>query len=216
MKPLALSLLVLLLLSCSPFVAAQNEKPECPTISVTGPGGIIEPGDTATFTANVADPQRFGPLQYKWTFTGGEILKGQDTTALEVRAKKTMPVQIYATVRVLGLPQGCLDTAAEKVEFFGEPFPVSLDEFDRLANAAVKTRLDEFFAELKKHPHNQGYIINYGTDKAIQAREKLILANINFRKFDSSRITLVRGGYNEGHINTKLYRIPPGADNPVP
>jgi len=58
--------------------------------------------------------------------------------------------------------------------------------------------------------------INYGTDKDIAAREKLITNHIAFRKFDRSRITLVRGGDRGNGPETKLYRIPPGAVNPNP
>ena len=36
-------------------------------------------------------------------------------------------------------------------------------------------------------------------------------------RFDRSRITLVNGGASpDGEPRTKLYRIPPGADNPAP
>ena len=47
-----------------------------------------------------------------------------------------------------------------------------------------RARLDTFFAELPNNPNNQGYIINYGTDKEIAERERLITNHIEFRKFD--------------------------------
>lgn len=37
------------------------------------------------------------------------------------------------------------------------------------------------------------------------------------KNYDRSRLTLIRGGTHEsGKVYTKLYRVPPGADNPTP
>jgi len=81
----------------------------------------------------------------------------------------------------------------------------------------VRGRLDAFFTELSNNPNNQGYIINYGTDREIATLERLITNHIAFRNFDRGRITLVRGGASpDGERRTKLYRIPPGAENPAP
>jgi hypothetical protein len=98
-----------------------------------------------------------------------------------------------------------------------KPIAVLVDEFGPLSNDDIRSRLDTFFAELSNNPNNQGYIINYGTDRQIAARERLITNHIAFRNFDRSRITLVNGGASaDGQPRTKLYRIPPGADNPAP
>ena len=96
------------------------------------------------------------------------------------------------------------------------PEPVLVDEFGVLPNDDIRGRLDTFFAELQNNPNNQGYIINYGTDREITARERLITNHITFRNFDRSRITLVRGGDRGNGPETRLYRIPPGAANPNP
>jgi hypothetical protein len=91
-----------------------------------------------------------------------------------------------------------------------------IDEFGALPNDDIRGRLDQFFAELSNNPTNQGYVINYGTDREIAARERLITNHIAFRNFDRSRITLVRGGDTGEGPKTRLYRIPPGAENPAP
>ena len=40
---------------------------------------------------------------------------------------------------------------------------------------------------------------------------------LTLRTWDPPRITIVRGGTRpDGKIYTKLYRVPPGADNPAP
>ena len=96
------------------------------------------------------------------------------------------------------------------------PEAVLVDEFGKLPNDDIRGRLDNFFQELSNNPNNQGYIINYGTDREITARERLITNHITFRNFDRSRITLVRGGDRGNGPETRLYRIPPGAGNPNP
>jgi hypothetical protein len=125
---------------------------------------------------------------------------------------------VTATVGVgLDVDCGCQKEASETAPVAAAPEPVLVDEFGKLPNDDIRSRLDAFFAELSNNPNNQGYIINYGSDKEITARERLITNHIAFRNFDRSRITLVRGGAStDGDPHTKLYRIPPGATNPNP
>jgi hypothetical protein len=93
------------------------------------------------------------------------------------------------------------------------PQAVKIDEFERATNGEVKARMDYFYTELNNNPSAQGYIINYGTAKEIAIRERQIRNAIMFRKFDSSRITIVNGGFR-GIIKTEFWAVPAGADNP--
>ncbi len=61
----------------------------------------------------------------------------------------------------------------------------------------------------------QLYIINYGNNKDVALREKVIADSIAFRHFDRIRITLVRGGLVDGP-KTVVWKIPPGAEYPKP
>jgi hypothetical protein len=189
---------------------------ECPTLSVTGPAGITPPGDAMTFTANVVG----GPsVTYNWSVDRGVIESGQGTPSISVRTSREDAGQnVTATVTLGGLDPacGCPSSASETAPVDRNPEPILVDEFGALQNDDIRARLDEFFIQLQNNPTNQGYIINYGTDRDIAARERLILNHITFRKFDRSRITLVRGGDTGSGPNTKLYRIPPGAENPNP
>ena len=125
---------------------------------------------------------------------------------------------VTATVEIgLDVDCGCQKSASETAPVAPKPEAVLVDEFGKLPNDDIRGRLDTFFTELSNNPNNQGYIINYGSDKEIAARERLITNHIAFRNFDRSRITLVKGGASaDGEPRTKLYRIPPGADNPAP
>ncbi|NOT46291.1 MAG: hypothetical protein HOP17_00880, partial [Acidobacteria bacterium] len=155
-------------------------------------------------------------LTYQWSTNIGEIVSGQGTTAIKI--KWPGGNSSLATVEIKGLPEGCPASASETTYLCdGLPIPILIDEFGRMAKAAIEKRISRFWAELANNPNSQGYIINYSSDKEIATRERLLVKTINFRNFDRSRITLVRGGtHPTGKVFTKLYRIPPGADNPRP
>jgi hypothetical protein len=125
---------------------------------------------------------------------------------------------VTATVNIGGAPATCSCDGVSASETGGIatlPEPVLVDEFGAMPNDDIRGRLDLFFAELSNNPNNQGYIINYGTPAQVATRERLIRNHIAFRRFDASRITLVNGG-DTGAVTTKLYRVPPGANNPTP
>ncbi|MGB7070274.1 MAG: hypothetical protein WBD22_12335 [Pyrinomonadaceae bacterium] len=191
---------------------------ECPTITVSGPAGITAPGGTMTFTANVSGGSQ-DSVTYNWSVSAGEITSGQGTTSITVAVPSEMSGgDITATIDVGGTDPSCgCDTswsASGPVDT--KPTATQTDEFGPLSNDEIRARLDAFFATLANDPNAQGYIINYGTNRQIAARERLIQNHINFRNFDRSRVTLVQGGDLGTGASTKLYTVPPGADNPTP
>ena len=191
---------------------------ECPSLSVTGPAGVTTPGDAMTFTANVSGGSQQS-VTYNWNVSAGTIESGQGTPSITVRTDRTMMGgNVTATVTIGGLDANCqCTTEANAVGPVGTITAILVDEFGKLSNDEIRSRLDAFFADLSNNPGHQGYIINYGTDKEIAARERLIQNHIAFRNFERGRITLVKGGASpDGEPRTKLYRIPPGADNPAP
>lgn len=190
----------------------------CPSISVAGPAGVTVPGDAMTFTATVAGGSQ-QDVTYNWSVSAGTIESGQGTPSITVRTDKSMSGgNITATVDVGGLPAGCnCPPTASETAPLSTIEAILVDEFGKLPNDEIRGRLDTFFADLSNNPGHQGYIINYGTDAQITARERLITNHIAFRKFDRSRITLVRGGASpDGDPRTKLWRVPPGAKDPTP
>lgn len=191
---------------------------QCPSLSVTGPAGVTQPGDSMTFTANVSGGTAQN-VTYNWSVSAGTISSGQGTPSITVATDRSMAGgNVTATVNIgLDVDCGCTKDASETAPVGAGPESVLVDEFGKLPNDDIRSRLDAFFTELSNNPTNQGYIINYGTDKEIAARERLITNHIAFRNFDRSRITLVKGGASaDGEPRTKLWRIPPGATNPAP
>lgn len=197
---------------CEPIINC-----DCGSLSVTGPAGITAPGNTMTFTANLSGGN-YEPT-YNWTVSGGTIASGQGTPVITVRTSDAdAGTNITATVNLGGSDPACNCPASssETAPVADRPEAQLVDEFGNLQNDEVRARLDQFFIELQNNPTNQGYIINYGNARQIAARERLINSHITLRRFDRTRITLVRGGDTGAGVSTKLYRVPPGADNPAP
>jgi hypothetical protein len=189
----------------------------CPTVTVSG-GGVVDAGTPLNFTASAVGGTSTN-LTYNWTVSAGTISDGQGTPSITVDTTGLEPLtNITATVTV-STNDGCDCpglTGSEIGSIREIPGPQPVDEFDRLSNDEVRARLDAFFIALQNNPNDQGYIINYGPDREVTRRERLIQNHIRFRNFDASRITMVRGGDTGVGIRTTLWRVPPGAENPVP
>lgn len=192
----------------------------CPSTFEISGGGVVKAGDPMNFNASAVGGT-CDDINYRWTVSNGRISSGQGTSAISVDTTGLAGQNVTATVEISGscLCAECPRTRSET----GSVVPVKVDpllvdEFGNLKPDDIKARLDSFFIELQNNPNDMGYIINYGNDRDVAAREKVIRTHIAFRKFDASRITMVRGGANPNPPGawTKLWRVPPGADNPNP
>lgn len=213
-----LILFLSILVASSVYSIAQNDvRPNCPTIDVTGPIGIVQQGEKFVFTG-VVEGNLPKNLSFQWEVSGGKIADGQGTLGITADADWLKAGTITATLNVAGLPQGCPSSVSTSTLIGGcLPIPTLIDEFGKLANRGIPARLKTFFAELQSNPNNQGYIIVYGSKVEMTTRERLIITNFSPRGFDPNRITMVRGGtHPSGTVFTKLYRVPPGSDNPTP
>ena len=189
----------------------------CPTLSVTGPSSVTQPGSTMTFTANASGGSQTD-VTYNWTVTAGTIVSGQGTPVITVQTTPEMAGgNVTATVTIGGLCATCTEnTASEVAGIAAPPGPVKVDEFGPLQRDDIKARIDNFYIQLGNDPSSQGYIINYGSAKDVAAREKAIRDAIKFLKRDPSRITFVRGGDRGKGVETQLYTVPTGATPPTP
>lgn len=189
---------------------------ECPTLSVSGPAGITAPNGEMTFTANLSGGTQDAPT-YNWTVSAGEIISGQGTPSITVRAPG-QDGNVTATVDIGGLcAANCPSTASETAPVTTTEVPSRpVDEFGAATDDDVKARVDNFFIELNNDPNAQGYIINYGTPAQIKKRVAQINKAINFRKYDKSRVVFVDGGDQGAGVNTKFWVVPQGATPPTP
>jgi len=188
----------------------------CPTLSITGPAGVTNAGETMTFTANVSGGSG-ETVTYTWTVDRGTIIEGQGTPVIRVATTEDMAGgSVTATVDIGGICDQCDTRASETAGIAATIEANQVDEFGPLANDDVKARVQNFYVELNNNPSAQGYIINYGTARQIAAREKQIRDAIRFLRLDASRITMVRGGETGGDVRTVFYVVPAGATPPTP
>lgn len=193
------------------------EECSCPTVSVTGPSGTVQLGETMTFTANLNGGNQDAPT-FNWTVSTGTIVEGQGTPTITVSTEGLSgDTTVTATVDIGGLCAACGTLSDSETGVVAGPIgPELVDEFGPLANDDVKARLDAFASNLSSNPDSQGYIINYGPARQVTRRERLIRDYlVTNRGIDASRLVFVQGG-DEPEIRTRLYRVPQGATVPTP
>ncbi|MBX3243095.1 MAG: hypothetical protein KF685_01350 [Acidobacteria bacterium] len=193
----------------------------CPEISVTGPAGVIAPGDPISFTASIKGTVS-KDIKYTWTVSSGNIIEGQGTQRILVELREdSTGLTITATVEVEGLPAFCPNAASDSAMYCVPTEPVLISEFSAELNFIDSERFLLAAGEQKNYPTNQLYIIEYfpaGTSRAdidekIRRNGELL---VNEGGMDKASITFVTQ-ILEGHeYLTKIYRIPPGAENPQP
>ncbi|HMS39013.1 MAG TPA: hypothetical protein PKE69_02220 [Pyrinomonadaceae bacterium] len=92
-------------------------------------------------------------------------------------------------------------------------------KIDEIEIPATSESLDIAFEglmiKLVNNPTAQGYIITYGTPENIARREFRFKEMIRFRKYDSSKIIFVRGGYRQ-QTKTEFWIVPAGIEPPKP
>jgi hypothetical protein len=199
--------------------AQSNPAPACPTLTVTGPAGIPNPGDFISYivqlTGNI--PANVG---FKWSVSSGKVVEGQGTDQVKIDADWMSGVSITATVDVLGLPEGCPTTSSETMAVSVDNFdPVLTDQYSTQVGRVENTRLIAYAAEMNKHPNSFAYILEYFLPrtkktaiekKVAMTRAALVKAGLAANNF---RIVVVT---DADQNLTKLYRVPPGANNPTP
>lgn len=200
------------------LAAAQSTALVCPKMHVVGPPAILNPGDDAVYTLQIDNPALY---TYSWTVIGGRITRGQGTASITIRYEpKKNDWALSATVEVHGLPEGCPGTITELYQV-GDIVTVAvlLADFPVLQGRIDLNALNAFARELKRNSYDQGYIgISYKegkTSKEIVAFEKKLVGYLTRRLgLARARLTFVRLP-NEPRDRIRLYRVPPGAENPA-
>jgi len=185
----------------------------CPSLSVSGPSGIVSPGSPMTFTATSS-----GDVTYNWSVSNGTISSGQGTSSITVDTTGLAGQNVTATVNIGGSAIdptcGCPTSASETSSVQARPTANLIDEYGKLSNDDVKARMDGFYTQLNNDPTAHGYIIISGTPAQIRAARTQITKAIAFRKYDPSRVTIVEGPPAGDEVHVKLYLVPAGAENP--
>lgn len=187
----------------------------CPTISVTEPSTVTQPGAPMTFTANVSGGSGDTNYTYNWTVSAGSITSGQGTPSITVDTTGLAGQNVTATVEVGGLCTTCTQRTASGTGAVATPPGSTLvAEVGNVKPDELKAQLDNFYVQLNNDPTARGVIINSGTDREVAKRESDIRKAIAFRNYDASRVTFVRGSSDPG-IRTRMYLVPAGATAPT-
>ena len=192
----------------------------CPSLNVTGPTNVTNPGESMTFAANVSGGG--GDVNYSWRVTrNGESINfsGNGSPVITVPTMTEWAdsnIRAEVTISGASLCADCPKVDDETAPIQPKPTAVVIIEQKIAPDDDVKAQIDAFYIALNNDPSASGYIINYGTDKEIAKREKQIEKAIAFRKYDRRRITLARGGNTGEGIITRYWLVPVGATTPAP
>ncbi len=191
----------------------------CPAIIVTEPAGALQPGELIRFDVSLV-PEKSEKLKFYWTTDKGRVNEGQSTRHIGIRYLMEMRgTSVTATVKIEGLADHCPNSASGSAGLTWDPVPELLADFSVPVSSINRKSLRTAAEELVKNPHSQMYIIEYfphATTKASSRRKtKMVMTFFTETlKFDGSRVTIV---FSEAdRPRTRIFRIPPGSDNPTP
>lgn len=216
------TILILLFLVAAILGEAQNSKSsECPTLSVTGPAGITEPGDLLHFTVSIEPDDPKHNLRFEWKVEAGAIVRGQGTKMLEVRPEKYYNRATIATVKVTGLKGGCPNTASESSETICDPYlvmdrDVSLwTQYFKLTWPEERKKLDSIIRDgLMRYPEHIIYLEKVFKEdlpqKNVDARVRQINIYLQKARRFPKGLTFVRTSRGSRE-ETTAYLVPPDA-----
>lgn len=199
------------------FLYAQSDSQKCPSISIEGPSGAPRAGDKIPFKLNIGNYFDTSNLKYIWSVDNGKILSGQGTHSIIIDQSGLDITSLTATVTITGLPESCPNTYSESSVTHCGVEAVLVNEYQKITSAEENKKLDILINELRNYPAARGIIqksFPSGQSKAdIYKHLKRILDYLKSKDFD---VTLITFGviYDKNIEETKLYLIPPGADNP--
>ena len=185
-------------------------NPQCPNISVTGPAGIIQPGEIIPFTVTVKPTE--SKLSYKWAVSTGVIVDGQGTPTIKVRrgADELFPT---ATVDVVGLPEDCpkIESETSSDDSGITPRAEKLDTFSLPLSSVSDKRFQNIADTVDHDPTSQLFVFIPADHIVPDALTKRLYKAIH--DFDPSRITYVETATADKTI--EVWLVPPGANRPT-
>lgn len=205
---------ILMLLFTSSLFAQTAANSGCPGIDVSGPSGLVDPGETGRFTVQVEkEAGKDVLLEYVWSVSSGEIVSGQGTSEINV---KWGAESVTATVKVRGLPEGCRDMGSEN-QGCGLRMPEAqlIETFRGRLREKDRTRFDKFVAALEADRNAKGIIFFGGTPARIKANKRTMMSLIPMHLGRRGPgVTLVDLSTTAEFM--ELWVVPAGAKDPEP
>lgn len=182
----------------------KSESVACRRIPVSNDTPLNQT-EVARFSIQPHNLEGLNEYSLTWRVSGGEIVRRQGTSEIEVKPKDAAK-RVTAYVEVGGLPFPCPKVFSatalinEKLYLF--------TNFKEAYSGETKAIMDAFFIQLHNYATTQGYIIVYGNrgenKRDVEIRIKMVSNYTRARQFDTSRVTIVRGGFRET-LSTDLW-----------
>lgn len=208
--------IIIVLLVSTGLVASQQIS--CPQIYVDGPMGTGEVGEPIPYSVRIEPLDKAVGLSYLWSVTTsrGELgmVRGQGTQTILVPWNDDA---ITVTIRVIGVPRGCPETASSSTPYESMPVAEKLDEFVGPLSKVLKTRFDTVLAVARRNPTAQLYIVVAGKRGNISKSIRSKRSSINSLLVDK----LIRSGHKAVMVDSDrvddrvtIWLLPAGAEHP--
>jgi hypothetical protein len=202
-----------------PASAKPSELRQCPTVKVSCPDSVEEPGEP-TYTADVSGGDPGVTPTFNWTVSAGTISSGQGTSTIKVETVGVGGQTITATVDVGGFDRGCNTSSSCTISVTKKGVrAVKFGEYTTPDLSANKAQLSEWVGALQHDPAAQGYLIAYGgrtsqPEDAQKAADNATDYTMEVLKMPGERTLSGVGGYRE-QPTVELWIAPAGGAPPL-
>lgn len=140
-------LFMLIIALTSGALMAQNAESPCSKLTLKGPTGIANPGDSVKFYLEAKDPNDLERVSFEWKVAGHD-LQGQGTPRIQVPTTREDSLStIMVTVRIVGRAIGCSAFLSESASVnWAGPAPDHFwQDISVFKRDDLKGQLDVFF-----------------------------------------------------------------------
>lgn len=218
----ALLTFLLVFIPAAAFASAQTGSFKCPQIDVTGPEGIVSPGQPIVFRAKLANVEVSDRVAFSWEVTLGTITAGQGTTEITVDTTGLTNSNITATLRIKGFATDCrnsFSSVAQVGSGIGCGGPLDEWNWSTLKLNDQMARIDNLLIATAEREARVAFIlVEVATPKTLDSARKrfsqLLKAQLRYRPgLELDKLIL---GFSLGTQNSaRAWTIPPGVDYPM-
>jgi hypothetical protein len=188
----------------------------CPEINIAGDGFMHDRTKPLRFSVVVSGKAPGTDLKYEWNVSVGKIIDGQGTNIVKVDLNRSEAKRVTASLRVYGLSPECNDRVFATTEVGLFPYKLAEINYNYSEFAAL---MDLLYIELNENPKFRGYVIIYGSRKgnSVETASRITEAKkyLAFRRYDTSRVSMINGGYRE-EVAIEFFVVPPDVSLPKP
>lgn len=194
----------------------KSESFDCPSINVYADALQFDKTKSINFSVSDYYLDKIENLKFLWKVSAGKIIEGQGQEKIKVDLTDTNVKRITAFVEVDGLPYPCEKVGFSTIEVGKKPYLVV--EAERYNSSELSAMIDGFMMQIYDDPTLKGYIIIYagrngGTKEMVRAIVS-VRRMFAFRRYDLSRVTILRGGFRE-YNTVDMWVVPEGAELPT-